>query len=131
GSYASNRDAHVAQSPGDEFWSDEFNYPGVGSDNNLVSDVSEFRGQLIVAGGFQESNGPGNGVALWDGNSWSTLGTGVNGGVAALMVYNDRLYVGGAFTQAGGSPASNVAVWDGTSWSALGSGVNGRVEALC
>jgi len=40
------------------------------------------------------------------------------------------LYVGGWFTNAGGSPVTNIAKWDGSSWSALGSGVNSDVSAL-
>jgi len=51
-----------------------------------------------------------------------------------LTVYNDgsgpALYVGGAFTTAGGAPAANIAKWDGSHWSALGSGASSSIAAL-
>ena len=74
-----------------------------------------------------------NGLARWDGNTWSDVGGGVTGkdGVYALVVHNDgagdALYVAGSFTHAGGVPATNVAKWDGTQWSALGLGFRGGV----
>lgn len=61
--------------------------------------------------------------------NWVSLGggiPGVNGNVYAAAV--DRagnLYVGGAFSMAGGVFANNVAEWNGSSWSALGSGISG------
>lgn len=68
------------------------------------------------------------GVARWDGTSWSALGSGLGGGgVKAMAVFDDgtgpALYVGGTFTEAGGSPANRIAKWDGSEWSALGSGI--------
>jgi hypothetical protein len=82
-------------------------------------------GQFTMAGGT-----PANGIAKWDGTSWSSIGTGssngVNGTVGALKVLDlgggPSLYVGGNFTMAGGTPANRIARWDGTSWSPLGTG---------
>jgi hypothetical protein len=58
----------------------------------------------------------------------------MNGGVAALTVFNDgggpALYAGGSFTTAGGVAAISIAKWNGSSWSALGNGMNGSVAAL-
>jgi hypothetical protein len=91
-------------------------------------------GTFKVAGG-QEVNH----IAKWDGTSWSALpGTssvGVNDEVRALAVYDDgsgpALFVGGDFTEVGGSAADYVARWDGTSWSPLtgasGSGTDAPV----
>ncbi|MGH7595213.1 MAG: tandem-95 repeat protein [bacterium] len=50
--------------------------------------------------------------------------------VNAIAVLGDTVYVGGAFTQAGGMPANHIAKWDGKRWSALGSGVNGTVLSI-
>jgi hypothetical protein len=62
-------------------------------------------------------------VARWDGASWSSLGSGLDGTVRALAVFDDgsgaALYATGTFTTAGGVPANNIARWDGASWSAL------------
>jgi len=73
-------------------------------------------------------------VAKWDGATWSALGTGLNGEVRALTVFEENgsssLVVGGAFTQAAGSPAKRVARWDGASWSPMGDGFVGHVRSL-
>ncbi|MFZ4656017.1 MAG: InlB B-repeat-containing protein, partial [Caldilineaceae bacterium] len=71
-----------------------------------------------------------NRIAKWDGSSWSSLGSGLNGDVAALAVSGSDLYVGGSFSTAGGVAANRIAKWDGSSWSSLGSGVRGTVFAL-
>src|SRR5262245_3410468 len=68
-----------------------------------------------------------NGIAKWDGRSWSTLGSGIGGYVNALAVSGSDLYAGGKFTIAGGSPANRIAKWNGSSWSAVGSGMNNEV----
>jgi hypothetical protein len=72
--------------------------------------------------------------------TWSTLGTGssngVNGGVNALAVLGNEVYVGGYFFLAGGVSANNVARFNTqtNTWSALGTGssngVSGEVRAL-
>jgi hypothetical protein len=101
-------------------------------------------GPALYAGGtFTQAGGiPANGIAKWDGSSWSPLGDGVTNSniysVIALQVFDDgtgpALYAGGQFTHAGGKPAVGIARWDGSTWSALGSGIgtasNSFVEAL-
>jgi len=75
-------------------------------------------------------------IAVWDGSSWSTLGSGMNAAVHALEVFDDgsgggpALFAGGSFTTADGASAKRIAKWDGTSWSALGGGMSGQVQAL-
>ena len=82
-----------------------------------------------IAGGVSASN-----IAKWDGTSWAPLGTGVNGSVEALEVFDDgtgpALYAGGDFTVAGGVIANFIARWDGSSWSPVGSGMSDAVFAL-
>jgi hypothetical protein len=121
---------------------------------NGVSDVVEalaLSGANLYVGGFfvlanvgAASQVAANGIALWNGSAWSTLGSGggngVNGTVAALVLSGtNSLYVGGSFTTANvgaASPvtANHVALWNGSAWSALGSGggngVSDRVNAL-
>lgn len=86
----------------------------------------------VYAGGKFDSAGTikANNIAKWNGTSWDSLGSGVNGVVKALLAYNGKLYAGGNFTTAGGMPANNIAVWNGSAWSALGTGTNGAVYAL-
>ncbi|NDY94378.1 VWA domain-containing protein, partial [Wenzhouxiangella limi] len=113
--------------------------------NGTVWALSAIGTDLYVGGEFTQAGGsPANNVAKLDatqiGNiSWSALGDGVNGGsfasARALTAIGNELYVGGRFTQAGGSPANNVAKFDTTQtgnsgWSALGDGVNSTVSVL-
>ncbi len=96
-------------------------------------------GSFLTAGGL-----PAKRVARWDGVSWSSLGTGPENGTNAvvntLAVHDDgsgtgpALYVGGAFTEAGGATARRIARWSGTAWSPVGSGeqagLNGSASAM-
>jgi hypothetical protein len=85
----------------------------------------------LMAAGASATPGPGG---------WDNLGTGatpathaLNGGVYALNTDAPGvLYVGGAFTDAGGDPnADYIASWNGTKWAALGSStLNGAVNAI-
>jgi Rax2 C-terminal beta propeller domain len=94
---------------------------------------------LYAGGGFTAAGGvPANGIAKWNGSSWSPLGSGLTtpGAVLALATYDDgggpALYAAGNFLNAGGTWTTHVAKWDGSTWSALGNGVGvGFVNALC
>jgi hypothetical protein len=92
-------------------------------------------GQFLLAGGATASR-----IAKFDttqsGNAgWSTLGDGLNNIPFSLAAIGNHLYVGGFFTEAGGTATSNIAKFDTTQggnagWSALGDGVNSPVSAL-
>lgn len=69
-------------------------------------------------------------VAKWDGDAWTTLGSGMNGQIRALALSGPDLYAAGNFTTAGGVSAQSIARWNGSSWSALGSGVRLEYETL-
>ena len=65
-----------------------------------------------VGGGFSQAGGAiANGVAVWDGSSWATLGSGMDGGAYALAVEDSGLYAGGDFALAGNKPSSYIAHW--------------------
>jgi len=89
-------------------------------------------------------------IALWNGQTVSTLNGGVNGPVHALVSYTsnggvfNHLIAGGAFTEvgsqggqggvAGSAPASRVASWSNMpltgGWQPMGNGFNNTVLAL-
>jgi hypothetical protein len=81
-------------------------------------------------------------IAVWNGKTWDSLGTGITGTnaltgspsiVQAIAAMGKDVYVGGGFFAAGGVPAVNLARWDRTAktWSVLGGGVSaGGVTAL-
>src|SRR5688572_28609702 len=91
-----------------------------------VFDLVEFQGQLIACGTFiMAGDEPVNGIAAWDGSTWSALGNGFTlyGGLAYpryMKVYHDSLFVIGSFDTAGVVSCFNVAGWDGNSWFSLG-----------
>ena len=84
-------------------------------------------GTNLYAGGNLTTAGDvtANGVAKWDGTTWSPLGAGLNGRVNALASDGTNLYAGGSFTTAGGVAANCIAKWNGSAWSALGTGMGG------
>src|SRR5207245_7504002 len=88
----------------------------------------------VYAGGFFTTAGgvTVNGVAKWNGTSWSALGSGISGANANVEDFafdkSGNVYVGGSFTTAGGLPASCIAKWDGTSWSSLSDGAGGSLR---
>jgi hypothetical protein len=75
-----------------------------------------------------------NFIAQWDGASWVGLGSGTNGPVQTLAVFDDgsgaALYAAGNFTTAGGAPATYIAKWNGSSWSSVGGGTNSTVGVV-
>jgi hypothetical protein len=117
---------------------------GVNSSGAAVHALTAIGSDLYVGGQFTKAGGlfpePQN-IAKLDttDNTWSALGSGVDGfGVRAMAAIGTDLYVGGGFTNAGGSPASRVARFDTTvdttqiaaanaGWSELGGGVDGSV----
>lgn len=113
------------------------NPPNISTQDGAINDAITFDPdgsgplppRLVVAGFFSNAGGvAANNIAMWDGSSWSTLGTGVDGVVQKLAIVDfgsgPRLFAAGKFQNAGGSPALRIAQWDGTSWSPLGSGLD-------
>ena len=101
---------------------------------SLAADSS---GNLYAGGGFDSIGGIAvNHIAKWDGNAWSSLGSGTDSMVLAVAVDGlGNLYAGGSFTNVNGTPVNHIAKWDGTAWSALGNGVdfieNFSIEKYC
>lgn len=103
--------------------------PGLGpGSTHAVTALAEMpNGDLAVGVSYWT---PGSGmqvceVLLWDGATWSPLGSGMSlfSAVTALAVLpSGDLIAGGNFITAGGVNARKIARWDGTSWSPLGSG---------
>lgn len=104
--------------------------------NGFVSAVAVLGSDVYAGGNFTTATNSGgvaitaNRIARWNGSSWSTLGSGLSDGVAALAASGSDVFVGGYFltaTNTGGVAiaARYIAKWNGSSWSALGSGGTG------
>ena len=92
-----------------------------------VDAFAVYNGRLIAGGGMSLAY---DNIVVWDGNAWSTLGSGLVGAIHALTVYDGRLIAGGFITSIGGVPANGIAAWDGNSWAPMGDGMPGIVHAL-
>ncbi len=89
---------------------------------------------LIAAGKFSSIQGvAANNIALWDGQKWKPVASGVVGEVLCLASYGNKLYLGGDFYLPGKPEQRNVAVYDITSdkMTALQTGdMGGKVLAI-
>lgn len=97
------------------------------ANNSIWSLMADPSGNIYAAGGFTDSATYISGhsyVARWNGNAWSTLGTGANALNANNAIYSivqdisDNIYAAGNFTDINGN--QYVAKWNGTNWSELG-----------
>ncbi len=110
-----------------------------GSVNAMSGTVEAFvagdlgNGQRLFAGGALlrlAGSAAVQGVAEWDGSTWSSLGPGLSADeVSALAIYNDgsgpALYVAGHNLPLYGNPSGHIVRWNGSTWSTLQSGVSG------
>ncbi|MBK9319157.1 MAG: T9SS type A sorting domain-containing protein [Bacteroidetes bacterium] len=81
--------------------------------------LKPYNGNLIAGGLFTTANGQTvDGVAKWDGTTWSSMGGGMYYGganafgVQTLCVYGTQLIAGGIFTTAGSTSTGHIAQWD-------------------
>jgi hypothetical protein len=87
-----------------------------------VNDLAFVGNTLYAAGSFTNVNGvTANGLAKWDGTSWSSVG--FSGLAYALAVDGNNLYVGGIYINVGNVTTTNIGYWDGNAWHALGNGL--------
>jgi hypothetical protein len=95
-----------------------------------------WRDSLYVAGYFRTAGATNAGsIAVWDGSGWSGVDSGLtfSGSTAraySLVVYQDKLIVGGEFDQAGDLTTRNIVSWNGGEWETLGAGLQWGVMAL-
>jgi hypothetical protein len=85
--------------------------------------------KLYIGGAFTEvDQKQSKFIATWDGNSWDTLGGGMEGAgpVYSIQSFKDTIYVGGyfrrSFTNGIGKTTNGLAKWNGNSWDSIGSG---------
>jgi hypothetical protein len=91
-------------------------------------------GVMSAMGNLSANDTPVSNIARWDGTAWSALGSGLNNYALVLEPLDDgtgpALYVGGAFTVAGGVNTDRVARWNANGWSGLGFGLDSEARAI-
>jgi hypothetical protein len=109
---------------------------GVNGQVNAIV-VEQSGAAIYVAGEFNAAGGTiaANNIAVYQsgfaGWSWMALNNGVNGKIKTMIVHNNQLIVGGAFTQANGTTANHIATYDliNGQWQNMGS-LDGTVNTL-
>jgi len=97
--------------------------------NGTVFGLTTYNNQLIVSGDFHISQPiTANGIAAWNGHSWSALGGGLATGMVGgeMAVYDGNLYVGNQYWLTG----MYIMRWDGSAWTTVMSGGDGRVKDM-
>lgn len=76
---------------------------GVGLNNPVTRITIGSDTKVYIAGVFTNAGGVANAdyLTVWDGIKYDSLGTGVNGTVAAANYFENKLYISGGFTTAG------------------------------
>lgn len=96
------------------------------SGNSSIDVIAVDQEKIYVGGRFRDANGiaAADYVAMWDGEKWNALGSGVSNRVYDLEIVNGELYASGAFnTVNGGSTyVYGLAKWNGVSWEKIVSG---------
>ncbi|KAF9458443.1 cortical protein marker for cell polarity-domain-containing protein [Collybia nuda] len=122
-------------------------FAGIGGATGLASTqptiatvVHHPSGDIFLGGNFTIRSGDtssmSNIAVFKDGNLVSIVDGGLNGPVTSLVLYADRLYVGGSFNDTAlrstGGQLNNIAMYDiqDNRWIPLGTGVNGEVTSL-
>lgn len=91
-----------------------------GADSEIFTAAVDAADNLYVGGQFHlVGNTVAGGVAKWDGQSWSDMGTQVGSVIRALAVNGTEVYASGTFV-IGGSVKEGVAKWDGQTWQQFG-----------
>ena len=102
----------------------------------ITSMIFDANGDLYVGGYFNNLAGIANAdyFAKYtiSTNTWSALGSGINGIIRTVEISSDgTIFIGGEFTIASGNAnCKRIAYWNGTAWTPLATGLTGIVRSL-
>lgn len=103
-----------------------------GADDQVNAIVSDGAGNYYIGGEFASVQGtPANGIAKWNGTTWSALGNGIVGQIRSIAIVGSDIYVGGDFNYSVSDGfARNVAKWNGTTWTRMNNGLGGGTHVV-
>lgn len=120
---------------------------GMGDHGATVQTIVNYHDTIYAGGAINYPNGPGSGIAKWNGEEWKPVGDslceGTNkvynccGNVLDLRVIDDLLYVGGIYDTIGCLQGNGIGTWNGTTWNTVhdfpntGPGCCNTVTASC
>lgn len=61
--------------------------------------------------------------------TWHSMGSGVNGPVRSIVKFDNKIFVAGDFSEAGGHTANAIAYWDGNAWHSMPC-IYGKISSL-
>jgi hypothetical protein len=110
-------------------WNDTvWNKLGSNGTGATIYGMGQYNNELYVGGPFGAIGGiAANGIAKWNGASWSAVGSGINPSsedIFALGEYHNELYAGGEFSTMNGNSIKSIARYNGSIWNSVGSGVD-------
>jgi hypothetical protein len=99
-----------AQAPGSEYWDTRFAPCGL---NDYVTSAVYADGKYYLSGSFTEAQGkPISQPAVWDGNRWSTLDTGIKGTIEDMEIFGRDLYICGKIDTGTGTLVNAIGRWN-------------------
>ena len=103
---------------------------------SFVSDLQVYGNDLYVAGLFESAGGRvARGIASWNGETWSTVGSGLGfkdniPRVFSAAIWNGRLVVYAHLESVDGAPTNNLALWNGAEWRPVAPPFDGIVSEI-
>lgn len=100
--------------------------PSVSNSPALIALPVYYNGMWYFIGDIRDSTNHNRNVVRWTGSQWEIFGGGIGGGlseVSRMLVFQNKLYIAGTFTQADGNPENAIVTWDGSNWGAVGGGI--------
>ncbi len=102
------------------FWNGS-QWDSLGSGNNYYDpmlSITRFQNKIYSDGRFFIGQ-PNNFGGRYDGISWDSIGTGMNGNINQFQEINSLLWIGGFFSKIGNDSCNLLATWDGVQLNCL------------